>query len=388
MDQDFLPFAKPSISQAAIDEVVACLQSGWITTGPRVQQFTALLKNYLSAPHALPLASATAGLELALSALQLQPGDEVIVSALTFVASLNTIINAGGKPVIVDIDRHTRNMDVTRLEQAIKKNTRAIMPVHFAGSPVDLDPVYELANKYHLRVIEDAAQAIGTEYKGQRLGSFGDTQVFSFHPNKNMTTGEGGCVTTRDEALARHVAVMRFHGIDRDAFNRFTKEGQQGYDVIAPGYKYNMTDIQGALGIHQLPALDSFIKKRTFLAQRYHEQLSTLRGIQLPQLPPFDCLHSWHLYTVLIEFMDRDQFIKKMKALNIGIGLHYEAVHLYSYYRNTFGYQPGDFPEAEYVSQRIVSLPLFPDMTIAQQDRVVAAMRLLIEEHTTCNTPT
>ena len=211
-NEAFLPFSRPSISQAAIDEVVACLKSGWITTGPRVKQFEEDLKAYVGAPYVLALTSATAGLHLALVALDLKPGDEVITTPMTFAATLNTIVLAGGKPVLVDVEPRTYNMDVAKIETAVTKRTRAIMPVHFAGLPVDLDPLYAIAKKHNLRVIEDAAHAIGTEYKGKRIGSFGDIQVFSFHPNKNMTTGEGGCVVTRDEKLASDVALLRFHG--------------------------------------------------------------------------------------------------------------------------------------------------------------------------------
>src|SRR5512140_1586092 len=212
-NEEFLPFSRPTISQAAIDEVVACLKSGWITTGPRVKQFEDDLKAYCGAPHALALSSATAGLHLVLAALELKPGDEVITTPMTFAATLNTIVLTGGKPVCIDVEPGTYNMDVTRLEKAITKKTRAIMPVHFAGLPVDLDPLYAIAKKHNLRVIEDAAHAIGAETKGRGVGSFGDIQVFSFHPNKNMTTGEGGCVVTRDAKLADDVALLRFHGM-------------------------------------------------------------------------------------------------------------------------------------------------------------------------------
>ena len=231
MTEEFLPFSRPTISQAAIDEVAACLASGWITTGPRVKRFEDDLKTYLGAPHVLALSSATAGLHLALVALDLKPGDEVITTPLTFAATLNTIVLAGGKPVLVDDEPGTFNMDVTRLAAAITTHTRAIVPVHFAGLPVDLDPLYALAEQHGLHVIEDAAHAIGTEYKGRRIGSFGDTQVFSFHPNKNMTTGEGGCVSTRDEHMAEQIALLRFHGMDREAWNRFGKTGNQHYET-------------------------------------------------------------------------------------------------------------------------------------------------------------
>ena len=377
-NEEFLPFSRPSISQAAIDEVVACLKSGWITTGPRVKQFEDDLKTYCQAPHALALSSATAGLHLVLAALELKPGDEVITTPMTFAATLNTIVLTGGKPVLVDVEPGTYNMDVTKLEKAITEHTRAIMPVHFAGLPVDLDPLYAVAKKHGLRVVEDAAHAIGTEYKGKRIGSFGDVQVFSFHPNKNMTTGEGGCVVTRDEKMVEAVALLRFHGMDREAWNRFGKKGSQHYEIIVPGYKYNMMDIQAALGLHQLKQLDGFIKRRTELALRYQQLLAGWPQVSLPKAPAYSHLHAWHLYTPLVNpdtaGMDRDAFMQGMKDRNIGTGLHYRAVHLYPYYREHFGFKRGDFPNAEAISDRIVSLPLFPLMTDADQDRVVAAM--------------
>jgi dTDP-4-amino-4,6-dideoxygalactose transaminase len=377
--EEFLPFSRPSISQAAIDEVVACLKSGWITTGPRVKQFEDDLKAYLGAPHVLALTSATAGLHLVLVALKLQPGDEVITTPMTFAATLNTIVLSGGRPVLVDVEPGTYNLDVSKIEKAVTKRTRAIMPVHFGGLPVDLDPLYDIAKIHNLRVIEDAAHAIGTEYKGRRIGSFGDIQVFSFHPNKNMTTGEGGCVATRDEKLASDVALLRFHGMDREAWNRFGKKGTQHYEIIAPGYKYNMMDIQAALGLHQLKQLDGFIKRRTEIAQRYHTLLAGWPQWTLTRDPGFRHLHAWHLYTPLINpdaaKMDRDAFMQGMKERNIGTGLHYRAVHLYPYYHEQFGFKRGDFPNAEAISDRIVSLPLFPAMTDRDQDRVIEAMR-------------
>ncbi len=385
MSDEFLPFSRPSLSREAIDEVVDCLESGWITTGPRVKRFEEALKAYLGAPQVLALSSATAGLHLALLALELQPGDEVITTPLTFAATLNTIVLAGGTPVLVDVEPHTLNMDMARLADAITPRTRAIMPVHFAGLPVDLDPLYELAKHHGLRVIEDAAHAIGTEYKGQRIGAFGDTQVFSFHPNKNMTTGEGGCITTRDDALAERVALLRFHGMDREAWDRFGKKGNQHYEIVMPGFKYNMMDIQAALGLHQLPQLDGFIARRTELAQRYQQLLADWPQWTLPGTPGFDHRHAWHLYTPLINrdaaAMDRDAFMAGMKERNIGTGLHYRAVHLYPYYREHYGFRPGDFPHAESAGDRIVSLPLFPAMTDADQDRVIAAMQDLFRNH-------
>ncbi len=383
-NDEFLPFSRPALDRAAIDEVVACLESGWITTGPRVKKFEEELKTYLQAPHALALSSATAGLHLALAALKLKPGDQIITTPMTFAATLNTIVLAGGTPVLVDVAPASYNIDVSRLAEGITPRTRAIMPVHFAGLPVDLDPLYQLANTHGLRVVEDAAHAIGAEYKGRRIGAFGDTQVFSFHPNKNMTTGEGGCVTTRDDALAADIALLRFHGMDREAWNRFGKGGSQHYEIITPGYKYNMMDIQAALGLHQLPQLDGFIRRRTELVLRYQRLLADWPQWTLPKIPRYAHRHAWHLYAPLINpqlaGMDRDAFMQGMKARNIGTGLHYRAAHLYPYYAEHYGFKRGDFPYAESISDRIVSLPLFPTMTEADQDRVIAAMTDLFQQ--------
>ncbi len=377
MNESFLPFARPSISEAAIQEVVECLRSGWITTGPRTQKFETLLAGYVRAPTVLACSSATAGLFMALTALDLEPGDEIITTAMTFVATLNTIVQAGGKPILVDVEPHTYNMDMSRLETAITPKTKAIVPVHFAGLPVDLDPLYALAEKYKLRVVEDAAHAIGTEYKGRRIGSFGDIQVFSFHPNKNMTTIEGGAIALRDDALEKLCKHLRFHGIDRDAWNRFSKEGKQDYDVVMAGYKFNFTDVQAALGIHQVAEIEGFIEKRTALVKRYYEALYDCKGLALPQVPTYSHRHAWHLFAPRVRpegGMSRTDFIEKLKAANIGSGLHYNAPHLYTYYQKQFGYKLGDFPAAEAVGAQVVSLPLFPDMTVAEQDRVLQAI--------------
>lgn len=381
-NSEFLPFSRPDLGPEEIAEVVSCLESGWITTGPRVQRFEQQLKEYLGAPLVLAVSSATAGLHLALAALELEPGDEVITVPLTFAATLNTIVAAGGRPVLVDVEPGNCNLDPSKLDRALSERTRAIVPVHFAGRPAKLDAVYEFAGRHGLRVIEDAAQAVGASYGGRRLGSFGDTQVFSFHPNKNMTTGEGGCVVTRDPALARRVSVMRFHGIDREAWNRYAKGGSALYDVIAPGFKYNMMDIQAALGIHQLPRLDGFNQRRSELAARYQEQLAGVQGLILPDPAGPGEGHVWNLYTPRVDVqecgLDRDQLMEALKDAGIGTGLHYQAIHLHSYYRQAFGFRPGDFPVAEAVASSILSLPLFPAMTQGDQDRVVQAIRRVL----------
>lgn len=384
MSNNFLPFSKPIISQETIDEVVACLKSGWLATGPRVTKFEEDLRNYFNRNHALVLTSATAGLFLTLKAMGIGEGDEVITTPMTFVASLNTIVHVGAKPVLVDVDLNTYNIDVERIKDAITTRTKAIMPVHFTGLPVDLDPIYDIAQQYGLRVIEDAAQVMGGKYKGKLIGSFGDTQVFSFHPNKVMTSGEGGCITSNDDNLAKQINIMRFHGIDREAWNRYGKGGSQHYDVVDAGYKYNMLDVQAAIGMHQLRELPEFLAEREKLANRYNELLKDCTAVTLPGKPNYDHYHCWYIYAPLINpevaGLNRDEFMARMQEQNIGTGYHYRAAHLFSFYQNNFGYKPGQFPNAEQISERIVSLPLFPTMSITDQDRVVAAIFKIFKE--------
>lgn len=383
MRDTFLPFAKPSISEEAIADVVDSLRSGWLTTGPKLKKFESMLQEYHQAPHALCLNSATAGLHLALLALDLKPEDEVITTPMTFAATLNVMEIVGAKVKLVDVDRDTYNIDVTKIEAAITPNTKVIMPVHFAGLPVDLDPIYALAKKYHLTVIEDAAHSIGAEYKGKKLGTFGDIQVFSFHPNKNMTTGEGGCVVTRNDAIAKHISLTRFHGMDREAWNRFGKEGSAHYQIVCPGFKYNMMDLQAALGVHQLPALDGFIEKRTLLAKRYYEKLANFDTLVLPKAPQFEHKHAWHLFAPTLNTqvanITRDELMTQLKQHNIGCSVHYEAAHLYPYYANKYGFKKGDFPNAEAIGANVISLPLFPDMTFAEQDDVLDALHNILK---------
>jgi len=382
-DEPFLPFAKPSISAEAIAEVADCLESGWITTGPRTARFEGMLRDYFDAPSAQCCSSATAGLLMALLALDLKPGDEVITSSMTFVATLNCIVLAGGRPVLVDVDPATGNFDERRIEDLITMRTRALMPVHFGGLPVDLDLTYSLADRHELRVIEDCAHAIGAEHRGRRVGSFGDTQVFSFHPNKNLTTGEGGCVVTRDQAMVERIEKLRFHGIDRQAENEFGQPGTPRYDIAFAGYKFNFMDIQAALGIHQLPALDGFISRRTALAGRYFAELGSCAAVTLPDFSSVDYphRHAWHLFAPRLNLdrigMTRDQVMAALKSRGIGSGLHYQAPHLSSYYRDVWGFERGQFPGAEDISDRVISLPLFPGMTEADQDRVIDALHAL-----------
>lgn len=383
-EQEFLPFAKPTLNEAAIAEVVDTLRSGWLTTGPKVKRFEEMLSQYHGGRQVLCVSSATAGLHLALLSLGLKEGDEVITTPLTFAATLNIIIQAGGKPVLADIDPDTLNIDPHNIEEAITSRTKAIVPVHYAGLPCDMDAIHMLAKKHNLRVVGDCAHAVGATYKGQRLCSFGDIQVVSFHPNKNITTGEGGAIITSDAAVISAVERLRFHGIDRNAFNRFSKSGSQQYDVVMPGFKYNMMDIQAAIGIHQLPELSGFIEKRTKLAERYLDILSGWKELTLPKAPKYTHTHAWHLFTVRLNQnaagLDRDGLIQAMKDENIGLGLHYQSTHTFTYYSRKYGWKPHDFPNSLKAGESIFSLPLFPEMTTAEQDRVIKSLAKVLKK--------
>jgi dTDP-4-amino-4,6-dideoxygalactose transaminase len=385
MRREFLPFARPALGDEEIAEVVDTLRSGWITTGPKVERFAADFAEYVGGRFAVPVSSATAGLHVALLALGIGPGDEVITTPMTFVATLNTIVHCGAVPVLADIDAATLNIQVEEIERKISSSTRAILPVHYVGQPADLDPILELAAARGIEVLEDAAHAVGAEYKGRKIGSFPTTSVFSFHPNKNMTTGEGGMVVTEDEEVFEKASLLKFHGMDRESWKRFSKAGSPRYDVAVPGFKYNMMDIQAALGLHQLKRLEGFLVERERLARRYDRALAGLSGLILPQRVPYPVRHAWHLYTPLVDSdrlsIGRDQFMAELKARNIGTGLHYTAAHEFSYYRERFGWSAEDFPAAHFVSERIVSLPLFPGLTDADQDDAIAAIHEVVEKY-------
>jgi dTDP-4-amino-4,6-dideoxygalactose transaminase len=384
MRTSFLPFARPALGEEEIAEVVDTLRSGWITTGPKVERFTAAFADYVGGRYAVPVSSATAGLHVALLALGVGEGDEVVTTPMTFVATLNTIVHCGATPVLADIDAATLNVRVEEIEKRVTSKTKAILPVHYVGQPADLDPILEVAAERGVAVLEDAAHAVGAEYKDRRIGSFPTTAVFSFHPNKNMTTGEGGMIVTDDEEVFEKASLLKFHGMDRESWKRFAKSGSPRYDVALPGFKYNMMDIQAALGLHQLPRLEGFLAERERLALRYDERLAGTPGLILPQRVAYPVRHAWHLYTPLVDVdrltISRDRFMDELKKRNIGSGLHYTAAHEFSYYADRFGWRPEDYPEAHFVSERIVSLPLFPGLTDADQDDVVAAVRDVLRE--------
>lgn len=363
----FLPFSRPSIGDEEIQEVVDCLKSGWITTGPRTERFEKDFAAYVGAKHAIALSSGTAALHCAYWALDLKAGDEIICPSLTWPATANMAVVLGARPVFADIDEATRQIDPRSVAKLVTSKTRAIVPVHFAGAPADLDALRDIAGK-KITLIEDAAHAAGTKYKGRRIGGLGHSAIFSFHPIKDMTTGEGGMYTTDDDEAARRIRLFKFHGVSRDAWKAYGSAATAHYDTVLPGFKYNLTDIASALGIHQLRKLDSFIDRRAAIAATYLRDLQGIKGLGLPAAPEYPHRHAWHLFTVLVEH--RDEFMARLKERNIGSGLHFEAVHRASLFKSG-----APLPVTERVCDRIVSLPLFPAMTDADAADVVAAVR-------------
>ncbi len=380
----FLPFALPLIGKAEEDEVIDTLRSGWITTGPKTQRFEQLCQEYLGCRHAIALNSCTAALHVAVAAAGIGPGDEVITTPVSWPATSSVVIQQGGRPVFVDIEPDTLNLDATRIEEAITPRTRAILPVHMAGQPCDMDAIHAIARRHHLMVIEDAAHAIGAEYRGKRIGTISDATAFSFYPIKNITTIEGGILSTDHDELAERVRILGNHGISRDAWKRYSAGGALHWQLLEPGFKYNMTDVQASLGLHQLPRLHEFIRVRAEYAAMYDQAFAGLPAIRPLARRP-DIRHAHHLYIILLQLdhlrIDRDQFLLALKAENIGTGVHFISMHLQPYYRQTFGMKPADFPVAADVSRRIVSLPLYPKMTKADVFDVIKAVRKVVQAY-------
>ena len=374
--EDFLPLNRPSIGETEIAGVTACLRSQWITTGPLCKSFEERFQEITGARYAVSLSSATAGMHLVIAALGIGPGDEVITPSLTFASTVNMIALHGARPVFADIHYDTLNIDVSDIEARITPRTKAIIPVHFAGAPAEMDRILEIADRHHLTVIEDAAHAVGTRYRGIHAGGFGRIAIFSFHPLKNITTGEGGLITHSDEELEKRLRLLRFHGIERDAWKRYGKGGNPEYDIEAPGWKYNLTDIQAALGIAQLDRLAEFNRRRTELVKQYKEGLQGIDGIELPGDPSYPHDHAYHLFVVKILAMARERFMQRLSDYNVGYGLHFPACHLLKYVKERFGVVK--LPETERVESRILSLPLFPDMTDGDVEYVCTAVREIL----------
>jgi dTDP-4-amino-4,6-dideoxygalactose transaminase len=378
----FLIFGSPAIGEEEIAEVVATLRSGWLGTGPRVQRFEADFRQYVGCAHAVALNSCTAGLHLALDVLGIASGDEVITSPLTFSATANVIVHVGATPVFADVDPKTMSLDPEAVARAVTSRTRAILPVHLTGRPCDMDALRQIADRHHLHVIEDAAHATEARYRGRHIGTIGDLTAFSFYVTKNLVTGEGGMLTTENAEWAEQIRLKSLHGLSRDAWKRYSAEGFQPYDTLCPGYKYNMMDLQAALGIHQLARLESNLTIRERHWRRYDEAFVGHPLLTTPAPADPRDRHARHLYTLLLDTeragMSRNEFVVRLKAENIGTGIHFTPLHLHSYYANTFGYRRGQFSAAEYIGDRTVSLPLSPKLNNEDVEDVIAAVQRVI----------
>lgn len=375
---NFVPFHRPWLGAEEIREVLAVLRSGWLTTGARARELERAMAEYIGCQHAVTVSSGTAALHLAMAAIGVGPGDEVITTPITFASTANVIALQGAKPVFVDVEPETLNLDAQQIEPRISSRTKAILPVHLYGQPCDMETVLRLAQKYHLLVAEDAAHALGTEYRGRKVGNLGDLTCFSFYATKNITTGEGGMVTTDREDLAAKVRLLSIHGITADSWHRHGDGEFVHWDVIRPGYKYNLSDIQAALGIHQLKKIEAFWQRRKRWVEMYDAALQEVPEIRLIPAKG-DVKHAHHLYPILLKTEDltvgRDAVLKALKEAGVGVGVHFRALHLTSFYSKTFGFKPGDFPHAEYASERLLSLPLFPKMTGREVKRVITQLK-------------
>jgi dTDP-4-amino-4,6-dideoxygalactose transaminase len=386
LPDDFLPIAKPDLDDADIAAVVDTLRSGWLTYGPKTQRFEEEFKRTAGAEYAVAVNSCTAGLHLALLAAGVGPGDEVVTTPLTFAATANVILHAGATPVLADICDEDLTVDPVEIERRITPRTRAIMPVHYGGHPSRMDEILDIARRHNLLVIEDAAHCAGSAYKDRPIGSHGNATVFSFYPIKNITTGQGGMVTTNDPHLAQEVGSLRNHGLDSNAWNRYSADAGAGfYTMSAPGFNYGMFDLLAAMGLGQLKRLPEFNARRAELARLYTKRLESVEAIQRPTVSP-DVTTNWHLYVIRLRDsagISRDRFRQALHEHGIGTSVHYLPVHYHPYYRERFGFQKGDYPVAEAAFERIVSLPLFPAMSDSDVDRVVSAVEAIIEANRT-----
>lgn len=383
MRKTFLPFSPPSIGEEEIAEVIDTLRSSWITTGPKTKAFEEKFAQYLGSPAALALSSATAAMHVALRVYGIGPGDEVITTPMTFAATVNVIEHVGARPVLVDVEPDTLNLDPSKVIEAISRRTRAIMVVHYAGHPADLDAINEIAKDANLFVIEDAAHALPAKYKGRFIGSGKNPVAFSFYATKNLTTAEGGMLTGAPEFLEK-ARIVALHGMTRDAWRRYDREGNWYYEILLPGFKYNMTDIQAAIGIWQLKKLPQFQEKRRRIVRLYNEAFQNVPALELPVERP-DVEHAWHLYVLRLRpdalRIDRSRFIEELRIRNIGASVHFIPIHLHPYYREKYGYRPQDFPVAYSNYLRMLSLPLNPRMTEEDASDVIEAVLDIVQRY-------
>ena len=382
MRSKFLPFAVPDIDEAELDEIRDTLASGWLTTGPKTKRFEAEFAGRVGAKHAIAVNSCTAAMHLALEALGIGPGDEVITTPYTFAATAAVVRYLGARPVFVDVEPRTLNIASDMIESAITPRTKAILPVHIAGLPADLDAIHAVAKRYGLPVIEDAAHAFPSSYKGRPIGAISDVTCFSFYATKTITTGEGGMICTESDPIAERCRIMSLHGISKDAWKRYTAAGSWYYEIMAPGYKYNMTDIGAGIGLAQLRKSDRMWERRREIAERYDQAFGSMPELQLPTGSE-SCRHAWHLYMLRLNLdqlrIDRAQFIEELKRRNIGTSVHFIPLHIHPYYRDTYGYSPRDVPVAYSQYQRVMSLPLYSKMTGHDVQDVVAAVTEITE---------
>lgn len=380
---EFIPFSPPSIGEEEVAEVVDTLRSTWVTTGPKTRRFEEAFADYFQTPGALALNSCTAGLHTALVALGIGTGDEVITTPMTFAASVNVIEQVGACPVLVDVEPDTLNIDPAAVAAAITPRTRALLPVHYAGHPVDLDALRTIAHAHHLAIVEDAAHAVAARYHGQWIGASENPVAFSFYATKNLTTAEGGMLTGAPEFLEK-ARVISLHGMSRDAWKRYDKGGSWFYEITTPGFKYNMTDIQAAIGLVQLRKLAAFQQRRRAIARRYTQAFLGVDALQVPVERP-EVEHAWHLYPLRLYLeelhLTRNAFIEELAARNIGASVHFIPIHLHPYYRDKYGYRPQDFPVAYENYQRLISLPIHPRLTDGEVERIVDAVLDVVAQH-------
>jgi dTDP-4-amino-4,6-dideoxygalactose transaminase len=384
----FLPFAMPSIGEEEISEVEETLRSGWMTTGPKVKRFENDFRKFVGATYALAVNSGTSGLHLALESIGVGPGDAVLTTPYTFTATAEVIRYLGADPLFVDIDPQTCNIDPDKASITLSQHSsiKAIIPVHFAGQACDMDAILFLANEYNLKVVEDAAHAFPTTYKGGMVGTFGDLTVYSFYVTKSLATGEGGMVVTENPSYAKRISTMRLHGINQDVYDRYTaKKPSWYYEVIAPGFKYNMTDIAAAIGIHQLRKAELFRLRREQIAKNYSEAFESL-PLRVPFVARPDDMHAWHIYSIQLETerltISRKEFIEKMCEAGIGTSVHFIPLHLHPYWRERYKLTPEDYPVSLDVFNRAVSLPIYPGMKDQDVERVILAVRRILLSHT------
>ena len=374
MTPELLPFHQASIGEEEVKEIIQTLNSGWLTTGQKTRLFEKTFADYIGCKHAIGLNSCTAGLHLSLVVSGVSSGDEVITSPITFPATTNVIVHQNAKPVFVDVEPETLNINCSEIESKINNKTKAILPVHFAGHPCDMDTIISLAQKHNLTVIEDAAHALESKYHGNKIGAIGNFTAFSFYATKNITTGEGGMLTTNDDHYADKLRILSLHGISKNAWKRYGKEGFQHWELLMPGYKYNMFDMQASLGIHQIKKVESFLNRRVQIVKKYNDAFEKTEEIQLLK-PESNIKHAHHLYVIVIKTenlkVSRDEVLNEIQKRGIGVAVHFRSLHLQPFFKQHFNYKKGMFPQAEYLSDRVISLPLYPKMTDEDVSRVI-----------------